>query len=223
MFASGITAWVFNLGLDLLILIPLTRNSIGWHLSKSKPERSPLLRIKVIHCRCGTDLFRADRCCLTFFASCFVAWAACFAAFFSTSVIFITSLIRSYLSPSIISATCRQISLPRVLLPSLTRKSLRRKISLKHGRELIKLDPLDHTAACPGSKDYFSLWFRLYYYLTIMRLWRISVFSWGSSYLAKIIHGWKYPFAQVCGQKIFNTFGSLTIMCPAFRARPANR
>ena len=118
--------------------------------AKKRPERSPLLRIKVIHCRCGADLFRDDRCCLTFFVSCFVAWAACFAAFFSNSVIFIASLILSVsiyhfrrvppnLSPSAASTQ-----------PSLTRKSLRRKISLKHSRELIRLDPLDHTATCLG-------------------------------------------------------------------------
>jgi hypothetical protein len=66
-----------------------------------------------LYCRCGAALFRDDRCCLTFFVSCFVAWAACFAAFLSSSVIFIISLVRFYRSPSI-----------RVPLPSLTGNSL---------------------------------------------------------------------------------------------------
>ena len=87
--------------------------SFGLHLSKMRPEDR-------LYCRCGAALFRADRFCLTFFDSFFIAWAACFAAFFSTSVIFIIYLIRFYLSPSIFS--CMQLSMylgsfPKTAMP----------------------------------------------------------------------------------------------------------
>jgi len=40
--------------------------SFGLHLSKMRPEDR-------LYCRCGVALFRADRCCLTFLDSFFIA------------------------------------------------------------------------------------------------------------------------------------------------------
>jgi len=116
----------------------LTRNSFGCHLSKSDPKDR-------LYWRCDADLFRDDRCCLTFFSSCFVAWAACFAAFLSTSVIFITYPIRFYLSPSIISAACRQISSLGVLNLPLTRNSF--------GSHLSKCAPASFMMLLTRSQD----------------------------------------------------------------------